>query len=522
MRRFQRQACSVGFILVIAGACSAPDRDYDKASSGAGSGGVGGKLSIISGGRGGGLGAAGAGAGGEGGTENVGGAPVLTGGTGAVSGTGAGGALTGAGAGPGPGAGAGAGGFGETGGAGGEPSATGGRVEPGAGGSVNPSTGGSINPGTGGRAGDPCGTVVCSTPPATTCANANTVRSYGAGVCQAGACEYPPSDTRCGSNELCSDGACNVCATEKACGASCAACSSNAPHCKLTGNTSACVQCLSSRDCGGAICDMVTNRCVKGQSLLITNPSAILKFDAVTGESLGIFVSGRTLIGVSGIALGPNGHVYVADAGGNAVNEYDAEGAFVANLLNTKAPSDIAFGPDGNMYVAVAGGTVAAYATNGTLLGSFIRAISGREVSGLAFYGTDLFVSYTGTTGLLARYNSKGALIANIYDAFVGNGPQSPWFSPDGTVFVPEWQTPYVKTFASASYKPLGNFIADREGSPISVAAGPDGNLLVLSNTGKESSVRRYDITTGAFLGVLVPPGSGNLGLSRRMLVVPN
>jgi sugar lactone lactonase YvrE len=222
----------------------------------------------------------------------------------------------------------------------------------------------------------------------------------------------------------------------------------------------------------------------------------------------------------SGLALGPNGDVFVADDMNNVVHEFDgATGAYLASPVSTKAPSDVTFGPDGNMYVAVAGGVVVRYTSAGASPVTFVQGPS--EIGGLRFNGTDLFVSYAGSPGSLVQYDAKGNKVAEIFNQFAGGGPRAPSFGLDGTMFVPEWQTPYVKAFAAGSYKPLGNFINDREVSPNSVGFAIDGAMLVLSNNTKESSVRRYDPATGTFLSVLIPPGSGGLTVAERMLVLP-
>jgi alpha-tubulin suppressor-like RCC1 family protein len=55
--------------------------------------------------------------------------------------------------------------------------------------------------------GDACAGVLCVQPPAPTCVDANTRRSYSAGTCNAGACSYAPVDTSCAGG--CLLGACN-------------------------------------------------------------------------------------------------------------------------------------------------------------------------------------------------------------------------------------------------------------------------------------------------------------------------
>ena len=56
---------------------------------------------------------------------------------------------------------------------------------------------------------DPCATVVCDSPPASTCSGANTRRTFAsAGTCSAGSCSYTYTDTACAFG--CAGGACNA------------------------------------------------------------------------------------------------------------------------------------------------------------------------------------------------------------------------------------------------------------------------------------------------------------------------
>jgi hypothetical protein len=54
--------------------------------------------------------------------------------------------------------------------------------------------------------GDACAGITCTLPPTSSCVDANTLRSYGSGMCQEGVCSYAPVDTTCQSG--CVNGAC--------------------------------------------------------------------------------------------------------------------------------------------------------------------------------------------------------------------------------------------------------------------------------------------------------------------------
>lgn len=58
---------------------------------------------------------------------------------------------------------------------------------------------------------DPCAGVTCNTPPAATCTNGTTRRTYATtGTCASGTCSYAPTDTVCQGGGACSGGACSA------------------------------------------------------------------------------------------------------------------------------------------------------------------------------------------------------------------------------------------------------------------------------------------------------------------------
>jgi len=98
-------------------------------------------------------------------------------------------------------------------------------------------------------------------------------------------------------------------------------------------------------------------------SLLVSNgnsfASSIYSYDPVTDGFVGAFVPSGSggLQNPTGMAFGPDGHLYVISFPTNSVFKFDgASGAFVsifASLdgIGIDTPTDLVFGPDGNLYV---------------------------------------------------------------------------------------------------------------------------------------------------------------------------
>lgn len=266
----------------------------------------------------------------------------------------------------------------------------------------------------------------------------------------------------------------------------------------------------------------VTN--ARSQSLLVTSYSQILSYDPVTGASLGDFTIGGSYTYATGMTYGPDGNLYLCDfSTGNVLKYNGITGVYLGKFATVanQNPYNVSFGPDGNLYVGVSGGNILRYnGTTGALIGTFITAPSGSDFGGMAFHNGSLFVSYLGGSGSLYQYNATtGALVANLYSGFYGNGPRSPLFGPNGSLYVPVWQTSSIAQFTNANYAFNGNLVNDPSLSPMSLAIAPDGNLLALNDNGNNDSVRRYDINTGAYLGTLVTAGSGGLGRGTTILI---
>jgi hypothetical protein len=92
--------------------------------------------------------------------------------------------------------------------------------------------------------------VACDEPPDATCISATTLRTYGAGTCSDGACEYAPSDETCqapaNGSASCDSGACDyVCDSGYV--------SDGNGNCVVATTCSA-LECGSDADCGDSSC----------------------------------------------------------------------------------------------------------------------------------------------------------------------------------------------------------------------------------------------------------------------------
>lgn len=252
-------------------------------------------------------------------------------------------------------------------------------------------------------------------------------------------------------------------------------------------------------------------------SLFISNPgtNSVLEYSD-SGTSLGTFVSSGSggLSNPGGLEFGSNGDLFVVSRSNNSVLRFaGATGASIGTFINSNlsGPTDLAFGPDGNVYVANAGplpgqiqrfdGTTAAY------LGNFITgAVPDLNTPLYIDFGSGELAAGTGTDRVYRFNGATGAALGS----FIRDTPEGVAYGPDGSLYIAQRISGNIVRRAPGGT--LTEFVAMGSGglaSPTDIAFGPDGNLYVLSNGGDR--VLRFNGGSGAFIDLFVTAGSGGL-----------
>jgi streptogramin lyase len=230
-----------------------------------------------------------------------------------------------------------------------------------------------------------------------------------------------------------------------------------------------------------------------------------------------------------GVAIGPNGQLFVADSANSVIDEFSATtGLFLGDFVTTgsgisalNTPSGITFGPDGNLYVDNWGsggfGYINEYdgpntGTPGAFVNQIVAPGSGPagglfDPQGLTFNGNNLYVADS-SAGEISEFVGN----SHTYNQFVPPGnppsplanPQSIVFDALGNLYVTDLTVGAVLEYnSSGTY--LGAFVPGSSipGNPIGMTFGPDGNLYLVDG----SSVDVFNGTTGAFQKTLVAAG---------------
>jgi flagellar hook assembly protein FlgD len=271
-----------------------------------------------------------------------------------------------------------------------------------------------------------------------------------------------------------------------------------------------------TRSCEQLALEVLEDRVCLNGNLLAAGfyTGEVLDYDWTQGTVLPPFAPNSALANPVGLAIGPNGDVFVGGRGSNDVVRYDGNtGAFLGTFVTPASggldwPHDLVFGPDGNLYVASAL-TSSILRYNGQT-GAFLNVFVASGSGGLNFphgitFGPDgnLYVGDTVTNTVLRYNGTTGAFMGAFVPAGVSplKATTGLVFGPDGDLYVSSFNTNSVLRFDGNTGAYLGVFASGGGLSgPQGLIFGPDGNLYISSFNTDE--IIRYNGQTGAFLNV--------------------
>ena len=222
----------------------------------------------------------------------------------------------------------------------------------------------------------------------------------------------------------------------------------------------------------------------------------------------------------------PNGGDVFVGGFTSGVNRYSRDGSFLGSFISSaSAPgvTDIAFGPGGHLYVTKfqpgAGSIQRFNGATGAFIDTFVGIGSGGLglPNSIVFRGSHLYVTSVSPDAVL-RYNANtGAFVDTFVPAFSGglSTARGLTFGADGRLYVASEANDRILRYNGTTGAFIDTFVAAGSGGldgPTDISFGPDGNLYVISrHTGQ---VLRYNGTTGAFIDVFVDDGDGGLGFA--------
>ena len=219
---------------------------------------------------------------------------------------------------------------------------------------------------------------------------------------------------------------------------------------------------------------------------------------------------GRRVIATSLLVLGfsvllARADFFVSDANNDVVDHFDSLGAFV-NSSSIIGPTGLAVGPDGNLYVATPyddglgnGSSIVTFnPATGAHISTFTSHVSDNSLNnpgGIAFDASgNLYVG--DLQGKILVYSSSGGAHVNELTDVNLNAPSGLAFGPSGTLYAADENSGNVLAYNAGAFS-IVNTTGARMNIPSSVGVGLDGNLYVLDLSGTTGGIYQLNPTTG-------------------------
>ncbi len=257
--------------------------------------------------------------------------------------------------------------------------------------------------------------------------------------------------------------------------------------------------------------------------LVVSANNRVLRFDP-DGRYLGVFTADPGLIGPVGIAVGPDGKVYVsAESSGRAsVRRYSSDGTFEREYyeFSLTRPFGVALDSANNLYVSSYNGDeVVRWLASGAYDGTF--ASSGGmdgpagicfDAQGRLYVACDMYGQDPPVKGRVLIFGPTGAYQSQIVMDNLYVYPSDVAVDPAGDVYVlvtvGKPNNAVIRYGPDGAYKAFYTFPAIN--APVGIALHPETSQVYVTG---EEGVYRWDQTMGQQLVV----ASGQSGLSRPM-----
>jgi sugar lactone lactonase YvrE len=235
-----------------------------------------------------------------------------------------------------------------------------------------------------------------------------------------------------------------------------------------------------------------------------TNQGNLLRLSPILGAAPSTLNSNFS--NPKGLVFDGNGHLYIADAGKNAIivfsNPYTVGTTYLANL---NSPTGVAFDKNGNLYVSEAGsGDILKFAPDKTK--TTFAAATGAS-AGLIFDNNGNLFSADFSGGKIYKFSPDGATKTTFASGL--SFPAGLAFDSDGNLFEADSETGTINKFTPDGTKT--SFVTGL-GRPFGIAFDLNGNLIVADNaegatlrfspTGTKSTLFESDFNTPQFVAV--------------------
>lgn len=197
-----------------------------------------------------------------------------------------------------------------------------------------------------------------------------------------------------------------------------------------------------------------------------------------------------------GVAVDPSGNVYVSQYTG-AISKYTAAGALVSSISLGYLPYNIRFDINGTLYVVDHDNSaIRRYDNNLTPLSNWVTT-SGKPTSIQFSPEGFVLVTNAGAGDNVQKFSIDGTLLQTIGNSSQLNEPHDAISDPSGNILVGDRQNQRIVKYNSAGALIDNNFITGFDPYGMLVS----GSTLFVAKHDNPGMIRRYDVSSGSFLG---------------------
>jgi hypothetical protein len=257
---------------------------------------------------------------------------------------------------------------------------------------------------------------------------------------------------------------------------------------------------------------------------------SVRRYDGATGAILGSMAP--YINAPANLCFDRSGNLFVSDWGNGYIVRISSDGTFFSRYAQSLAYG-IAVGPDGHVYLGTVRGENSIQRFDPVTLelqGVFTSGSPLQWTTDLVFASSSGEPVQASVLVSLEGSNNIGQFVARtrtFAEDFAPGGtiaqPNGMTVGPDGNVYVCSFADNSVVCLEGSTGAFLRKFVAPGSGglkSPIGCVFGPDGELYVSSRD--THSVLRYNGQTGAFLDEFVPPSRGSLDMPQNLVFGPD